>query len=59
MEGGAFGYTCRLNELPFVVIRGLSDTAGETASGDFDANLHKVCRSSFQLMEHLIPAAGA
>lgn len=58
MEGGAFGYTCRLNDLPFVVIRGLSDTAGETASDDFDANLHKVCQSSFQLMERLIPAAG-
>jgi len=35
MEGAAVGYTCGLNGVPFVVIRALSDTASETASGDF------------------------
>ena len=58
MEGAAVGYTCHLNKLPFVVIRGLSDTAGEGASDDFDANLRTVCRHSFKLLEHLIPMAG-
>lgn len=55
MEGAAVGYTCHLNGLPFVVIRGLSDTAGESASGDFEANLHVVCRNSYQLIDKLIP----
>jgi adenosylhomocysteine nucleosidase len=55
MEGAAFGYTCHLNGLPFVVIRALSDTAGETASDDFKANLQSACRHSYRLLEHLIP----
>jgi adenosylhomocysteine nucleosidase len=55
MEGAAVGYTCKLNNVPFVVVRGLSDTAGETASGDFSANLHVVCANSYRLLECLIP----
>lgn len=58
MEGSAVGYTCHLNELPFVVVRGLSDTAGENASDDFEANLHVVCQNSFKLLERLIPMFG-
>jgi len=57
MEGAAVGYTCQLSGLPFVVIRGLSDTADENASDDFKVNLAKVCRHSYALMEKLIPAA--
>ncbi len=57
MEGAAFGYTCTLNDLPFVVIQSLSDTAGESASGDFTDNLHRVCQHSYQVLEHLIPLA--
>jgi adenosylhomocysteine nucleosidase len=57
MEGAAFGYTCHLNNLPFVVIRTLSDTSSETASDDFGDNLHKACVHSFQVMDQLIPNA--
>lgn len=56
MEGAAVGYTCQLNEVPFVVTRGLSDTANESAPDDFKSNLHTVCQHSFRLMERLIPA---
>ena len=59
MEGAAVGYTCGLNEVPFVVIRALSDTASKTASDDFAANLSEVCANSFRLLESLIPAIGA
>jgi adenosylhomocysteine nucleosidase len=59
MEGAAVGYTCGLNEVPFVVIRALSDTASETATDDFAANLSEVCANSFRLLESLIPAIGA
>lgn len=55
MEGAAVGYTCRLNNLPFVVIRGISDTADESAQEDLDGNLEIVCRRSYRLMERLIP----
>lgn len=57
MEGAAFGHTCHLNDLPFVVIRSLSDTACDSASGDFQNNLHTACMNSFHLMEKLIPLA--
>jgi len=59
MEGAAVGYTCDLSGLPFVVVRGLSDTAGEDAPDDFTANLAKVCDTSFRLLDELIPRAGA
>jgi len=59
MEGAAVGYTCQLNEVPFVVTRGLSDTANESAPDDFKSNLHKVCVNSFRLMEQLIPGLAA
>ena len=59
MEGAAVGYTCGLNGLPFVVIRGLSDTAGESAGDEFDANLSSVCANGYRLLEKLIPAVGA
>ena len=55
MEGAAFAYTCQLSKIPFLVIRGLSDTADENAPDDFDANLGTVCQHSFQLLEQLIP----
>lgn len=55
MEGAAFGHTCHLNGLPFVVIRSLSDSAGDEASGDFTDNLHQACQNSFHLMERMIP----
>ena len=55
MEGAAFGYTCTLNNLPFVVIRTLSDASSESASGDFEKNLHKACQNSFRLMDQMIP----
>ena len=58
MEGAAVGYTCDLNGIPFLVIRGLSDSAGETASGDFASSLSAVCRNCFRLLEVLIPKIG-
>ena len=58
MEGAAVGYTCNLNNVPFVVIRGLSDTAGSEAANDYADNLSAVCRNCHRLLERLIPAVG-
>jgi len=55
MEGAAFGYTCHLNGVPFVVVRGLSDTADHNASDDFSSNLHIVSRNMYPYLERLIP----
>ncbi|WP_419904809.1 5'-methylthioadenosine/adenosylhomocysteine nucleosidase [Kiloniella sp.] len=57
MEGAAFGHTCSLYGLPFVVIRALSDTSSDSASEDFTANLQRACQNSFQLMDRMIPSA--
>lgn len=57
MEGAAFGYTCKMNDLPFAVIRALSDSSSQSASSDFEANLHQACQHSFQVMDFLIPEA--
>lgn len=57
MEGAAFGYTCHLNGRPFAVIRALSDASSDSASGDFEQNLHKACQNSFRVMDQFIPAA--
>ncbi|MCZ4279882.1 5'-methylthioadenosine/adenosylhomocysteine nucleosidase [Kiloniella laminariae] len=59
MEGAAFGHTCRLNGLPFVVIRALSDSSSHSASADFQQNLSRACENSFQLMDRMIPTAMA
>lgn len=58
MEGAAVGYTCDLNDVPFVVIRGLSDTACDTATSDFETNLAAVCDSCFRVLRLLIPEVG-
>lgn len=55
MEGAAFGHTCRLNGVPFAVIRALSDSSSDSASGDFKKNLHRACQNSYHLMEKMIP----
>ena len=57
MEGGAFGYACHLNGLPFVVIRALSNPSGESASDDFEQNLHKAGQNSSQVKDQMIPSA--
>ncbi len=58
MEGAAVGYACQINDLPFVVVRGLSDTANESAPEDFSSNLHTVCQNSYRLLQRLIPVMG-
>ncbi len=58
MEGAAVGYTCDLNALPFVVVRGLSDTAGDAAKDDYASSLSAVCQNCYRLLAQLIPEIG-
>ena len=57
-EGAAVGYTCSLNGVPFVIIRGLSGTTSGSASDDFEANLSTVYANGFHVLQHLIPTIG-
>ena len=55
MEGAALGHTCELSGIPFVVIRGISNGAGETADTDFKENLHTACQNSYRVLEEFVP----
>jgi adenosylhomocysteine nucleosidase len=55
MEGAAAGYTFGRSDVPFVVIRGISDVARETAHTDFKDNFHKFCQNSYQILEEFVP----
>ena len=58
MEGAAVGYTCGLSNVPFVVIRGISDGAGETAHTDFGENLPKACKNSYRILNEFVTLWG-
>ena len=55
MEGAATGYTFGRSDVPFVVIRGISDVAMKTPHTDFKENLHKVCQNSYRILEEFVP----
>ena len=41
MEGGSVGHVCKINDIPFVIIRVISDGAGDDAPGQFSTFLSK------------------
>ena len=54
MEGAAIAQTAYLNEIPFVVIRAISDKADDSASEDYPTFEKKAARHCMQLEEGLI-----
>lgn len=48
MEGGAIGQVCYVNNVPFTVIRALSDKADESAGTDYSENLRKSSENSYK-----------
>ncbi len=54
MEGGAIAQTCYLNNVPFVIIRSISDNANNMASTDYDSFVHDACRNSFLIVMSMI-----
>ncbi|MFH1372949.1 MAG: 5'-methylthioadenosine/adenosylhomocysteine nucleosidase [bacterium] len=54
MEGAAVGYTCLVNEVPFVVLRTISDTAGTTAPEEFDKYLTQASHNSFRVVSTIL-----
>lgn len=54
MEGAAIAHTAQENNVPFVVIRSISDKADDDSAGDFDAFVIKACEVSKKLMLELL-----
>lgn len=46
MEGAAVAQVCVINDIPFVIIRSLSDLANEEADVDFEAFVHYAAKNS-------------
>lgn len=58
MEGGAVAQVCEAFEIPWLVIRALSDLAGAGSGLDFNVFVAEVAVSSARVLLHLLPALG-
>lgn len=56
MELGAIAHVCCLNNVPFVGIKAVSDTAEGDASADFKENLTRSCRSIEEYLPKIMEA---
>jgi adenosylhomocysteine nucleosidase len=56
MEGAAVGQVCALNDVPYLVVRAISDRADGSSEIDFQEFLHDAARSSAQIVLHLLDA---
>ncbi len=56
MEGAAIGHVCFLNDIPFVVIRSISDGADTDASESYEAHANELAQESCELAGLLVKA---
>jgi adenosylhomocysteine nucleosidase len=54
MEGGAIAHVCYLNQIPFVIIRSISDKAEGEAVMDFAEFVHIAAKNSSELVENIL-----
>ena len=54
MEGAAVGQVCALNNLPFLIVRTISDKANDEASVNFNEFLPEVAKNSFAIVDHIL-----
>lgn len=54
MEGAAIAHTCYLNQIPFVVIRAISDKADQSAEVNFDEFVHLAAKNASKMIEAII-----
>lgn len=54
MEGAAIAHTCYLNQVPFVVIRAISDKADQSAEVNFDEFVNLAARNASRMIEGMI-----
>jgi adenosylhomocysteine nucleosidase len=58
MESASVAHTCYVNNIPFIVIRSMSDNADENSSKTFDINIERVALNSIKFVEELIKRLG-
>jgi adenosylhomocysteine nucleosidase len=58
MEGGALAQVCEAFDIPWLVIRALSDLAGADSGVDFNLFAQEVAISSARVLLHLLPTLG-
>ena len=54
MEGAAAGLTAMINNVPFLLIRSVSDNADGEAKGNYKKFLNTASKNSFKLIEHIL-----
>lgn len=54
MEGAAVGQVCAMNDVPYLVIRAISDHADGTSDVDFQAFLEEAAHSAARIVLHLL-----
>ncbi len=54
MEGGAVGQVCQMNNVPFVVIRVISDSASESAAADFIFSLEDASQITYNIVSNML-----
>ncbi|MGD8978690.1 MAG: 5'-methylthioadenosine/S-adenosylhomocysteine nucleosidase, partial [candidate division WOR-3 bacterium] len=59
MEGAAVAQICTLYEVPFVIIRSLSDLANEDAEVDFQSFVIYAAKNSSMLVKEMLRLLGA
>jgi adenosylhomocysteine nucleosidase len=59
MESASVAHTCYVNNIPFIVIRSISDNADKKGSETFKSNVERVALNAITLVEALIKSLGA
>jgi adenosylhomocysteine nucleosidase len=59
MEGAAVGQVCTLNDVPFLLVRAISDRADGASDVDFQDFLHEAAQSSARIVLHLLETIDA
>lgn len=59
MEGAAVGQVCTLNDIPFLLVRAISDHADGSSDVDFQSFLEEAAHSSARIVLHLLEALDA
>ncbi|MGM0471266.1 MAG: 5'-methylthioadenosine/adenosylhomocysteine nucleosidase [Bacillota bacterium] len=54
MEGAAVGQACFLNQVPFVIIRSISDKADSSAEVDYSSFLKQAACRSYEIVERML-----
>ena len=58
MESAGVAHVCYANEIPFLIIRAISDAADENGSETFESNVEAVSLHALSLLEELIKYYG-